>query len=101
MKNSDGSIVTPEQVKSGIVKIPSGYYSLVSAINPDGARDEFYFNYHGYQPSQGEFGNGSFWSSSVVSNSFFYAYVLEGKYGFTNYGDRVYSRIAVLCVPVR
>ena len=58
-------------------KVPAGYYK-VSAINPDGQKDEFYFNDKGFKSPKGDFGNNSFWSSSIASDDSRLAYTLNG-----------------------
>jgi hypothetical protein len=55
---------------------PSGY-DLVQALNVDGTRDNFYFNFDGYDAPAGDEGINDFWSSSTdiytsqIANVFF------------------------------
>ncbi len=90
-------ILETSEVKEG--EVPAGFY-LVSAINPNGKKDEFYFNYSGYVRPAGDLGNNWFWSSSVDSDDSGVGYVLNGYNGDV-YGDsRVYV-VAVRCVVGR
>lgn len=70
---------------------------MVKATNPDKTKDEFYFNYTGYQRPAGDLGNNRFWSSSVSSDSSGYAYLFNGIYGFVAYELRDFN-FAVRCV---
>lgn len=88
------------QVNPG--KIPAGYYK-VSAINPDGQKDEFYFSDEGYKSPIGDFGNDAFWSSSVASDDSRLAYILNGynargDYDVVAYGNRTNCG-PVFCIP--
>jgi hypothetical protein len=89
-------ILEKSEVQEG--KVPAGFY-LVIAIDPNGKKDEFYFNYSGYNRPAGDLGNNWFWSSSVVSDVSYNGYGLDGYVGdvYVPYDPRVpYS--AVRCV---
>lgn len=58
-------------------EVPSGY-SKISAYNSDGQIDEFYFNRSGYKRPHGEIGDYTFWSSSALTNTFAYAFTMDG-----------------------
>ncbi len=87
-------ILGTSEVKEG--EVPDGFY-FVSAINPNGKKDEFYFNYSGYVRPVGDFGNNWFWSSSVDSVYSDYGFNLYGSSGnvFAGYRD---NNNAVRCV---
>lgn len=53
------SQVNPNQVSPFVIK--------VSAVDPNGRLDEFYYDYRGYQRPMGDLGNNNFWSSSSVA----------------------------------
>jgi len=78
--------------------VPAGYYKI-SAINPNGQKDEFYFNYEGYKDPTGDLGNNWFWSSSVNPYYSHVAFDLFGGYGYVYDNLRYYSDHAVLCIP--
>lgn len=84
--------------------VPDGYYK-VSAINPDGRQDEFYFSPIGYLRALDDFGNNLFWSSSVQISYFGYEHIyrLDGRTGLlgAGIGDPHYRGDAVLCMPGR
>lgn len=81
--------------------VPTGYYKI-SAINPNGQKDEFYFNCEGYKRPNGDLGNNWFWSSSLHSNYSDFGYLLNGGSGFVGYGDSPdNNNPAVLCVHGR
>jgi hypothetical protein len=88
-------ILETNEVKEG--EVPAGFY-LVSAIDPNGQKDTFYFNYFGYVRPAGDLGNNWFWSSSAVSGSSDGGYVLRGDVGDAGYDGRDYYVSAVLCV---
>lgn len=77
------------------LRIPMGYRK-VSAVNPDGKWDEFFFNEDGYEPSSEEIGNNWFWSSSSAVYGFSYCYALRDN--GDPYWVRHYSSNAVRCI---
>ena len=86
-------ILELSQVESG--KVPDGYYKI-SAVNPDGTKEEFYFNYDGYKRPEGDLGNNWFWSSSVNSDYSFSGYYLYGNSGYVYHYRSYYN--AARCV---
>jgi uncharacterized protein (TIGR02145 family) len=83
--------------------VPAGYRK-VSAINPNGQKDEFYFNHEGYKRPSGDLANNMFWSSSVVaddrySDNSYYGYFFYGGEGWVSYYVNLSSgNLAVRCV---
>ena len=75
-------ILELSQVESG--KVPDGYFKI-SAVNPDGTKDEFYFNNDGYKRPEGDLGSNWFWSSSVYSYYSYYGCYLSGNSGYVGY----------------
>lgn len=75
-------------------QIPKGYQKI-SAINPDGRKDEFYFNPEGQKRPLGDLGHYWFWSSSRASE--YQGYEMHGSGGITTY----YSNYASPGVAVR
>lgn len=74
---------------------PNGYYEI-SAINPDGQDDVFYFNEDGYKRPDDALEGMLFWSSSSVSFSNARAFLFNGDDGGLPYGGR-YGEHAVRC----
>jgi len=89
--------VTPDSV------LFDGYYKI-SAINPNGEKDEFYYSNAGYKRPDGDLGNNNFWSSSVDSNYSDRAFVFDGFGGTANgtgVRDYNFDDTAVLCFAGR
>lgn len=100
-RNGAKGILENAQVNSN--RIPVGYIKI-SAINPNGQRDEFYFSRGGYpQRSRGDVDN--YWSQSLdpeffnhpFGNVAFGLYVVHGG----SYSDSIHAYYGVRCVPVR
>lgn len=85
-------ILELNQIKDN--KIPPGYLK-VEALNPDGSKNTFYYNYIGYKNSAERKWRNPFWSSSVDDG-----YGL-GTYGTTGdiFGYDPAGLCAVRCVP--
>ena len=88
-------ILEPNQVKPS--KLSTGF-GRISAIDPNGQLDEFYFSDVGYQRPQQEYLTALFWSSSINSRSSDEVYALNGAYGNVYVEFRVRYNLAVLCV---
>lgn len=86
------------RVKDGSGEKPEGFH-LVSSINPDGKKDEFYFSRSGYVAPKGDLGNNFFWSSSVDSRVPKYGNGLNGANGadVINFGADPNFNFAVRC----
>jgi hypothetical protein len=78
--------------------VPAGYY-LVSAINPDRQKDEFYFNHDGYQRPSGDLGAHLFWLASVHPHISALGFYFSGPYGgvYSRYRDDFYV-VGVRCI---
>lgn len=86
----------------GIVNIddcPGGgpCYKVYLYVNIDGTKDEFWFDYSGYQRPDGSMGLDRFWSSSVDNYYPYLAYFLDGYDGTIGIGNQG-SENAVLCL---
>lgn len=91
--NGAMGILEPDQASPG-----SRYYKI-SATDPSGKNDEFYFFEGGYVRPSSDFGSSEyFWSSSIISSYYGKAYALNGfsggiaSFGLTDRG------VAVLCL---
>lgn len=91
-----GILETSEVKKGEVPNYYPDFYFLVSAINPNGQKDEFYFNISGFVPPDGDWRNNWFWSSSVLSNHSGLGYVLVGYSADISHDFRV-ARYAVRC----
>ena len=60
--------------------VPSGYI-LITATNPNGIKDNFYYSYKGYQRPVGEPGSGQFLSSSSSDEFPALVYISTGSAG--------------------
>lgn len=80
-------------------KVPAGY-NFISVINPNGQKDEFYFNSTGYQRPEGDLGWKWFWSSSIPSifDPIKYAASFISSDGVINYVGRDDDSDAVRCM---
>jgi hypothetical protein len=77
---------------------PHGGWYLVLATDPDGTKDEFYFNVFGYS-APAKIDNHSFWSSSTVTDGPGPRWQLSGGFGYLEYGYGTSSYTNVLCRP--
>ncbi len=71
-------------------------YKRVSAVNANGARDEFNFSSADYVRPSGDLGHSSFWSSSERLGVSGYSFVLDGASG-----DVAWTAPGVIFVAVR
>ena len=80
-------------------KVPTQYFDKVSAVNPNGKKDDFYLIFFDYKfPKQGHIDECT-WSSSLTQGSSEIAYCLNGaRVGTDDTSDTLH---AVICVPNR
>jgi len=98
MIQSNGAKKILEIDKVDPERVPLGYIK-VTALNPDGQDDQFYFNPKGYKPGTSILGEGEFWSSSLHGTSedviHIASYYVDGETGRLNLG--MMSLNAVIC----
>ena len=76
---------------------PLAAYRKVTATNSDGTKDEFYFAYDGYSPTDNNLKKNWFWSSSVFSGDETVAYGLVSWGSIEYFGPRENPWGAVQC----
>lgn len=76
-------------------------YKVDSIENADGSKDEFYFDYSGFEIPTGDLGDKWLWSSSVKSFNPDFAFVFHRHFGSIVYENGNYNNFAVLCVAGR
>lgn len=75
---------------------PPFFFGKISAINLDGAKDEFYFEEKGYQPGDG-LEDSFYWTSSIDAVRSYEAYILHGDQLYA--GPWAHGANAVFCIP--